>query len=130
MRRAGPPREIPPPLELECLKMLWSLGEGSVREVRQALAPSRSLAYTTVMTVLERMVRKGGVARRKVGRSFVYVPVVSRDALRRRALKELLESFFGGSREELLAFLNSPSPATPEPAGREHSAESLDTALL
>ena len=80
-------REIPPPLELECLKVLWTLGEGNVKDVRQALTGSRPLAYTTVMTVLDRLTRKGGVARRKVGRAFVYVPVLSRGVLRRWPFK-------------------------------------------
>lgn len=72
-------REMPPPLELECLKALWNLGEGNVKDVRRALTANRALAYTTVMTVLDRLARKGGVARRKVGRSFVYAPVLRRE---------------------------------------------------
>src|SRR5574341_128407 len=103
MRRPAPPRDIPPPLELQCLKALWQLGEGNVRDVRNVLSPSRNFAYTTVMTLLDRLVRKGGASRRKVGRSFVYTPVLSRDFLRRLAVQELVDSFFNGSREELLA---------------------------
>ena len=95
-------REIPPPLELECLKVLWTLGEGNVKDVRQALTGSRNLAYTTVMTVLDRLARKGGVARRKVGRSFVYVPVLSRGVLRRLAVQDLVDRFFEGSEEALM----------------------------
>lgn len=44
MRRPAPPRDIPPPLELECLKALWGLGEGSVRDVRKILVANRNLA--------------------------------------------------------------------------------------
>ena len=69
-------REVPPPLELLCLRALWTLGEGNVKAVRQMVAQSRPLAYTTIMTVLERLVRKGMLARRKVGRSFAYAPQV------------------------------------------------------
>src|SRR5271170_7638347 len=96
---AGRPREIPPLLELECLKALWGIGEGTVRDVREILVGSRNLAYTTVMTVLDRLERRGGVSRRKHGRSFVYAPKVSQDALRRYAVKELVDTFFGGSEE-------------------------------
>ena len=46
-------REVPPPLELLCLRALWSLGEGNVKAVQQIVAQSRPLAYTTIMTVLE-----------------------------------------------------------------------------
>ena len=128
MRRPGVPREIPPPLELECLKTLWTLGEGNVKDVRHVLEPARGLAYTTVMTVLDRLAHKGVVSRRKVGRSFVYTPAVTRDALRRPAVRELLENFFDGSEGALIAYLRSeplPAPAVPEP-----SDERLDTALL
>src|SRR5277367_3767723 len=65
MPRSGT-REIPPPLEVECLKALWTLGEANVKDVRKALTGNRNLAYTTVMTVLDRLARKGGVSRRKV----------------------------------------------------------------
>src|SRR5947199_9603880 len=105
MRRPGPPRDIPPPLELECLKVLWGLGEGSVRDVREVMVGNKNLAYTTVMTVLDRLEKRGGVSRRKQGRSFIYVPKVSQDALRRFAVKELIDGFFDGSPEELLAFV-------------------------
>src|SRR5215467_9378066 len=106
MRRPGPPREIPPPLELECLKVLWMLGEGNVHDVRQVLAERRALAYTTVMTLLDRLVRKGGVSRRKVGRSFVYSPILDRECLRRAAVRELVDCFFEGSEQHLVEYLN------------------------
>ncbi len=120
------PREIPPPLELECLKALWQLGEGNVHDVQQSLAGRRNLAYTTVMTLLERLVRKGAVARRKTGRWFVYTPVLARDTLRRKAVRDLVESFFGGSEASLLAYLQGAEPE-PTPDSEEPS---LDPVLL
>jgi len=130
MRRPAPPREIPPPLELECLKALWNLGEANVKDVRQALAASRKLAYTTVMTVLDRLARKGAAERRKVGRSFVYMPALSRDVLRRAAVRELVDSFFDGSPEKLLAFLQG-APAEPEPVYEARARTNhLDATLL
>lgn len=126
MRPPGVHSEIPPPLELECLKALWSLGEGNVSDVRSAL--SRRLAYTTVMTVLDRLARKGVVTRRKVSRCFVYTPAVTREAMRRAAVRELLANFFDGSEPALLAHLRSePAPA---PARAEEPEERLDAALL
>ncbi len=104
-----PPRDVPPPLELACLKALWSLREGNVKDVQQVVAQTRPLAYTTIMTVLDRLVRKGKLARRKEGRAFVYSPVASRDSLRRAAIQELLDGFFDGSPDQLILFLK---PAT------------------
>lgn len=121
-------REIPPPLEVECLKILWKLGEGNVRDVREALTGSRNLAYTTVMTVLDRLSRKGRVARRKVGRSFVYVPVLSKEVLRRLAVQDLVDRYFEGSDDALMEYLRNGEPD--EPAAIEESEEALDTTLL
>jgi BlaI family transcriptional regulator, penicillinase repressor len=121
--------DIPPPLELECLKALWTLGEGNVKDVRRALTENRNLAYTTVMTVLDRLARKGGVSRRKVGRSFVYVPVLRREVLRGLAVQDLVNRFFDGSQEALVEHLRN--GATEAPVLSEPQVEdSLDTTLL
>jgi BlaI family penicillinase repressor len=128
MRRPAPPREIPPPLELECLKTLWKLGEASVRDVREDLG-SRGLAYTTVMTLLDRLTRKGAAARRKVGRQFLYSAVLPREVVRRVAVKELVDGLFDGSEAELAAILHGRVEAPPA-AATQPSDDDLDTALL
>ena len=128
MRRASTPRDIPPPLEMLCLKALWSLGEGNVTDVRGVVASSRPLAYTTVMTLLDRMAKKNVVTRRKVGRAFVYAPGISRDAIRRLALKEFVECFFDGSEQRLAEFLRR--PVTAEPAPELEVDTGMDAALL
>src|ERR1700681_554998 len=128
-------RDIPPPLELECLKALWTLGEGNVKDVRRALAADRNLAYTTVMTVLDRLARKGGVVRRKVGRSFVYAPVLRRENLRRLAIQDLVDRFFDGSEDALIAYLRSGDASAAAPRANANAAGNdeeiqLDAALL
>jgi len=128
MRRPGPPRDVPPPLEMLCLKALWSLGEGNVSEVRRLVAESKPLAYTTVMTVLERLARKNVISRRKVGRAFVYAPRIPRDAIRRLALREFVDCFFEGSQEKLAEFLRRPAPV--EPIAAIEQAEGMDATLL
>lgn len=145
MRRGRTAREIPPPLELECLTALWSLGEGNVQSVREILAPKRPLAYTTVMTMLDRLARKQAVTRRKQGRSYVYRPLISREEVRRLALRELVDSLFDGSADALAAYVNghAPAPTTvaaplpaPPPASLNNGAapdeeeQSLPAALL
>ena len=124
MRRPAPQRDMPPPLELECLKALWGMGEGTVRDVREEMVGNRNLAYTTVMTVLDRLEKRGGVSRRKQGRSFVYVPKLSREELRRFAVKELVDRFFEGSPESLARFLRS------QESGARSQNEDMDASLL
>jgi BlaI family transcriptional regulator, penicillinase repressor len=93
------------PLELDCMNTLWPIGEGTVREIRDRLAPRRPRAYTTIMTIMDRLARKGVVERRKSGRAYIYRPNLSADDARRQALGQVVENFFGGSSEEAVTFL-------------------------
>ncbi|MBZ5595318.1 MAG: BlaI/MecI/CopY family transcriptional regulator [Acidobacteriia bacterium] len=137
MARAAAQRELPPPLELSCLKALWSLGEGSVNDVRRIVSRNKPLAYTTVMTLLDRLARKGVVTRRKMGRAFLYTPQVSQDSVRRMAVREFLENHFDGSADVLIEFLGGvpaglsvAAAAEPARAAAAASDGRLDTALL
>jgi len=127
-------RDVPPPLELECLNALWTLGEGNVKQVRAVVTARRPLAYTTIMTVLDRLVRKGKLDRRKAGRAYVYAPRMPRDEMRRTAINELLAGFFGGSEQELLRFLGAQGSASPNRASAPQPAvgdeAQIDTVLL
>lgn len=111
-RAAGPRHSILDlaPLELECLSVLWPLGEGTVRDIHGALAASRPRAYTTVMTIMDRLEQKGIVTRRKVGRAFLYQPRLSAEEARLKAVEKIVEGFFDGSREALAAHLMSRVP--------------------
>lgn len=127
-------RAIPPPLELRCLTALWRLGEANVQSVRDWLAPQKPLAYTTVMTMLDRLTRKGVLTRRKVGRSFFYKAMVSEDEIRSLAVRELTDSLFDGKPDALLEFLGAlpaavQAQAAPDGAAGEEP-QRLDAALL
>ena len=131
MPRAAAAREIPPPLELLCLQALWTVGEGNVSDVRRITGQTKPLAYTTVMTLLERLARKGMVSRRKNGRAYVYTPELTRELVRRTAYRQFVNCFFDGSEAQLLAWVqvqSSSDAAAAEPATA--GAERLDTALL
>jgi BlaI family transcriptional regulator, penicillinase repressor len=94
------------PLELECMNTLWPLGEATVREIRDRLAPRRARAYTTIMTIMDRLARKGVVERKKAGRAYVYRAKLGAEDARAQALTQILDNFFGGSKEALLAHLS------------------------
>jgi predicted transcriptional regulator len=115
-------RELPPPLEMACLNALWELGEGNVEEVRVVVSRARPLAYTTVLTLLDRLSRRGAVSRRKEGRGFRYQPSIDRDKLRRLALGQFLEYHFSGSVAGLQLFLSRESVAEPVPARTDGGA--------
>ncbi len=81
------------PLELDCMNALWPLGEATVRDIQQALAPTRPRAYTTIMTILDRLAQKGVVLRQKSGRAWVYRPNLSAEQARSHALEQFVDGF-------------------------------------
>ena len=109
-------RELPPPLEMACLNALWELGEANVEEVRVSVSCTRPLAYTTVLTLLDRLSRRGAVSRRKEGRSFRYQPAIERNKLRKLALGHFLDHHFGGSITNLRMFLDVEMAGLPQQA--------------
>lgn len=92
-----PPSRHPTELELEILKVLWGRGPASGRKVRDALAPVRDLAYTSVMTTLGIMEEKGYVRRRKTAAGYVYASKLKRDDARHGMLRDIVERAFEGS---------------------------------
>ena len=101
------------PLELEIMNVLWVTGPASVQTVQERLA-GRSLAYTTVQTMLNVLHRKGRVKRKLKERAFLYLPVLSRQTAVRQALSDVLDRFFGGSADSLVLSLVETRKLTPE----------------
>jgi predicted transcriptional regulator len=83
------------PLEFSVMEILWDVGESSVRDVRDRL--NRPLAYTTVMTTLERLHKKSLLGRRRVGRAFLYSSRLSRQQWEQRRAGDLVKAFVHGS---------------------------------
>ncbi len=80
-------------LEAAVMDVLWRTPQPArVRDVLNELAPQRTLAYTTVMTVLDNLHRKGWVVRQLDGKAYLYQPTVSREESAARALRRLLDA--------------------------------------
>ena len=121
--------DSPGPLELKCLQAIWRLGEANVKDVRDIVTKDRKLAYTTVMTTLDRLEKKGTLKRKKSGKAFVYSAAMTESELRKLAVQHLVDEYFEGSRESLLGYLQS----GPEPvvvAHTQHPPPRLDPSLL
>jgi predicted transcriptional regulator len=85
------------PLEERVLELLWQRPEGlSVREAQQAL--SGGLAYTTVMTTLDRLYKKGLLARERDGRGYRYAAGTTREAFTASLLRRWLDRLLGRER--------------------------------
>jgi len=83
-------------LEITVMEIVWAQGESSVHDVAQKL--DRPLAYTTVMTTLDRLFKKGLLDRRKSERAFLYAPRLSRTEWERKRAGDFLAAFLAGPR--------------------------------
>ncbi|QDO87286.1 BlaI/MecI/CopY family transcriptional regulator [Ornithinimicrobium ciconiae] len=113
-------------LERAVMDVLWdSDGDMSVREVHERLALNRDLAYTTVMTVLDRLAKKKVVTRVRDGRAWQYSPTASREEMTAATMRNTLESldtsdrkaamlhFIGGASEQEISDLQALLGAAP-----------------
>jgi|tagenome__1003787_1003787.scaffolds.fasta_scaffold20966267_4 predicted transcriptional regulator len=103
MARTARPGE----LERAVLDRLWSAGPGrwfTVREVHESLATGRDIAYTTVMTVMDRLAKKGLVRQQREGRAYRYQAAASRGVLTAGLMREALEEY-GEPHDALVAFV-------------------------
>ena len=92
-------------LEREVMAVVWKAGEISVREACERL--DASVAYTTVMTTMDRLFKKRLLARRKVGRAFVYSAAATRDEMEDAVTTELVQSLLQRQGGETLPLLSS-----------------------
>jgi len=100
-----PPNPTLTPQELELMKAVWQRGSATVRDVYEALLEKRRIAYTTVMTMLNVLEKKGHLVKRAHGRSYVYEPARSKQRVLGAMVREFVERVFDGSAEPLLVHL-------------------------
>lgn len=91
--------------QLAIMRVLWDRGEATVAEVQSGLDVERSLAYSTVATVMTRMEQKGLIRHRVDGRVYYYQPAVSEEGVGESMVGELVERIFAGKPSELVNHL-------------------------
>lgn len=89
-------------VELELMTILWSLGEGSVRDVLAMLPKNRELAYTSVSTILRILEKKNILQTRKQGKGHIYSPLITKEEYEQKSLHNLVEKVFLGSPSVLM----------------------------
>jgi|SRR3954464_3420850 predicted transcriptional regulator len=82
--------------ELELMTILWRLRGGTVADVLAALPPERTLAYTSVSTILRILEQKGVLMTEKVGRGHRYIPSVAKGDYESFALDQVVDKVFDG----------------------------------
>ena len=97
-----PTTPTPTKAELAILRTLWAQGASTVREVHDALAHRRTVAYTTTLKTLQVMTAKGLVVREERGSHHLYRAKHPERQMQRRLVRELLDRAFGGSTAQLV----------------------------
>jgi predicted transcriptional regulator len=100
--------------ELRLMRVLWERGECAVSALVAAIADETPLAYTSVLTTIRVLEKKGYVFHRLEGRAFLYTPLVAQHEASRSEVRHVLQRFFGDSRERLLLSLLGDEEITPE----------------
>jgi predicted transcriptional regulator len=95
-------KATPTDRELEALKVLWQRGEATVREIYDRINEGGTLAYTTVLTLLQVMEQKGLVGHRRRGKTYAYFAKAERDDTFRAMAGGFLDRVFDGAVDEYL----------------------------
>ncbi len=114
-----------PDSELDVLKVLWDRGQGTVREILEALrasgrqwqrSPSGTGSYATVATLLDRLETKGMVTSDRSELAFVYRPAITAQDVRQKRVKNLVDKLYQGEPGLLVLHLLKAHPLDPRQA--------------
>lgn len=111
------PPQKPTTSELEILRVLWTRGPSTVREVHDALSEKKAMGYTTVLKLLQIMTAKGTVRRNETQRAHVYESCLPAEQTKRQLAGDMLQRVFEGSASQLMMHAL---------AGRKASTEEID----
>ena len=104
-------------LEAQVMAVIWTHGPASVREVRERVNPE--LHYNTVLNIMERLEKKGVLARRRQGRAHVYFPRLSQEEFARSVTGSVLRGLIGELGDDAIAaFVDALEEASPDAVDR------------
>lgn len=105
---------LPTDGELEILRVLWSRGPSTVRQVFAALSKTRKTGHTTVLKLMQIMTDKGLIKPDRTVRPQVFAPAQTQNQIQRRLVRHLLDRAFSGSAGNLVLQALSTKKASPE----------------
>ena len=112
--------------ERQIMEILYQRGKASASDVREAMEDAPS--YSAVRAMLRVLEDKGHVRHQEEGLKYVYVPVMAREKAKRSAVKHLMETFFAGSPEQIVAALLDVSSAKLTREELDRMAEMIEKA--
>jgi len=92
-------------LQKAIMEIVWAMGEATSRQVQERLSEKRPLAYTSVLSVMQRLEKAGWLRHRADQRTYVYQPAFSRDQESQRSLRRFIERVFHGNSQVVIQHL-------------------------
>jgi len=83
-------------LQRSVIEIVWELGEASVHQVREHLGRKKQLAYTTILTAMQKLEKAGWLRHRSAGKVYIYTPVKTREEAGIRSVRKFVEGIFDG----------------------------------
>ena len=105
-------------LQQEVMDEVWRMGQATVADVHARLAGRRKIAYTTVLTTMRNLEKRGMLSHVQVGKAFLYRPTMEREQYAAGTVKSFVARVFGGRPEELLCHLLGTEELSPEDIAR------------
>lgn len=103
--------------ELQIMKVIWERGASTVREVCVALSHHKARKYTTTLTIMGILEEKGALIHTRLGRAYIYKPLLSRQQATRNQINDVLARFFDGNPERLIENILENEVTAPEQLG-------------
>jgi BlaI family transcriptional regulator, penicillinase repressor len=88
--------------ELQIMKVIWGLGGATVKDVCDIMSQTKAVAYTTILTLMGILEDKGALTHTRLGRAFLFRPLLSRQQATRNMVHDVIMRFFDGSPERLV----------------------------
>lgn len=83
-------------LQRAVIEVVWEFGEASVHQVRKRLSHKKKLAYTTVLTAMQKLEKAGWLRHRAEGKTYVYIPTRTREEAGAKSVRKFMERIFDG----------------------------------
>ena len=84
-------------LQRAVIEQIWELGEASVHEVRKTLSRKKKLAYTTILTAMQKLEKAGWLEHRNEGKTYIYFPTRTREEAGAKSVRKFIERIFDGN---------------------------------
>lgn len=101
------PKTLPPlsDAQFEIMQLIWTRSEATVSDIWEDLKKNRKIARNTVLTVMDRLEKRGWLTKKRIGNSYLYKPLVEQKKTLRQVVGRMVETAFSGAADQMVIAL-------------------------